>query len=87
MSNIWFPIGRLVATRAIIDSGIEVLPLVGRHVKGDWGDLDDEDKQANQHALMSGGRLFSAYVKDDQKIYIITEADRSSTTVLFAEEY
>ena len=87
MSNIWFPVGLLVATSAIIDSGIEVLPLIGRHVKGDWGDLDDEDKQANQRALIDGGRLFSAYVKDGQKIYVITEADRSATTVLFAEEY
>ncbi len=87
MSNVWFPIGQLVATRGIVDSGIEVLSLIGRHVKGDWGDLDDEDKQANQRALIDGGRLFSAYVKDGQKIYVITEADRSSTTVLFAEEY
>ncbi|RAU20792.1 hypothetical protein CU669_16845 [Paramagnetospirillum kuznetsovii] len=87
MSNVWFPIGRLVATRTIVDSGIEVLPLIGRHVKGDWGDLDDEDKQANQRALIDGGRLFSAYMVNGQKIYIITEADRSSTTVLFAEEY
>ena len=87
MSNIWFPVGLLVATSAIIDSGIEVLSLVGRHVKGDWGDLNDEDCQANQRALIDGGRLFSAYLVDDQKIYIITEADRSSTTVLFAEEY
>ena len=87
MSNIWFPIGRLVATRGIVESGIETLSLIGRHMKGDWGDLDDEDKQANQRALIDGGRLFSAYRVNGQKIYIITEADRSSTTVLFAEEY
>lgn len=87
MSNVWFPIGQLVATRGIVDSCIEVLSLIGRHIKGDWGDLDDEDKQANQRALIDGGRLFSAYVVDERKVYIITEADRSSTTVLFAEEY
>jgi hypothetical protein len=64
-----------------------------RHVKGDWGDLDAEDKQANDQALKQGSRLLSAY-NDDRfpghgvsTLWIITEADRSATTILFPDEY
>ena len=66
---------------------------LGRHIKADWGDLDDEDKQANDMALKQGTRLLSAY-NDDRfpkngvaTIWIITEADRSYTTILFPDEY
>ena len=59
-----------------------------RHCSGDWGDLDDEDKQTNEWALKNGERLFSKYnYNDDVSIYIITEWDRSVTTILFPEEY
>lgn len=61
-----------------------------RHINGDWGDLCDEDKTANDDALEHGGRLMSAYNCPDYpdgKIWIITEADRSCTTVLFPHEY
>ena len=55
---------------------------------GDWGDLDNEDKQENELSLKEGYRLLSAYKKEGlPKIWIITEADRSATTVLFPEEY
>lgn len=64
-----------------------------RHLSGDWGDLDDEDKRANDRALQAGERLFSAF-NDDRfpkhgvaNIWIITEADRSATTILFPDEY
>jgi len=64
-----------------------------RHSHGDWGDLDEEDKQSNDQALKAGLRLLSAY--NDERfpkhgvsvIWIITEADRSSTTILFPDEY
>ena len=58
-----------------------------RHTNGDWGDLGEEDKQANENALENEDRIFSAYVKEDWKIYIITEWDRSYTTILFPSEY
>lgn len=58
-----------------------------RHTNGDWGELGEEDKQANEYALENGDRLFSAYKKEDWKIYIITEWDRSYTTILFPNEY
>jgi len=66
---------------------------LNRHVKGDWGDVDDEDKQTNGQALKQGTRLLWAY-NDDRfpqngvaTIWIITEADWSATTILFPDEY
>lgn len=59
-----------------------------RHLLGDWGDLDPEDKAANDQALIDEGRLFSAYHSaSGTKFWIITEADRSATTVLLPSEY
>ena len=62
--------------------------LIARHASGDWGDLDDSDKAQNDAAVKNGRRIFSAYqVTDDLKVWIITEADRSHTTVLLPSEY
>ena len=59
-----------------------------RHLAGDWGELPKEDKAENEFSLGKQLRLFSAYEKDNlPKIWIITEADRSVTTVLFPDEY
>jgi len=58
-----------------------------RHANGDWGDLCQEDIEENELSLKEGFRLLSAYQKGEKKIWIITEADRSATTVLFPEEY
>ena len=58
-----------------------------RHHTGDWGDLDPEDVEANRAALHYGSRLLSSYDIGHQKLWIITEADRSTTTVLLPEEY
>ena len=59
-----------------------------RHIQGDWGDLPQGDRESNDQAVMDGSRLLSAYVKEGQpKIWIITEADRSATTILFPDEY
>jgi hypothetical protein len=65
---------------------------LGRYVKGDWGDMDAGDKACNDAAisLPDGGRIFAAYKEKDHpewRIWIITEADRSYTTVLFPDEY
>lgn len=60
----------------------------GRHMQGDWGDVCDEDRQLNEDALIDGNRLMSVYnVNAELKIWIITEADRSVTTILLPEEY
>ena len=59
-----------------------------RHIVGDWGECCEEDKQANEDALAQGERLLSVYrTSKDEKIWVITEADRSSTCVLLPEEY
>ena len=58
-----------------------------RHLAGDWGDVCQEDRAENEFALKSGLRLFSAYKSEGIKIWIITEADRSATTILFPDEY
>lgn len=60
---------------------------LGRYKQCDWGDLCDEDKELNENALKVGDRIFAAYSKKDQKIWIITESDRSCTTILFPNEY
>ena len=85
-----FPLGHLVATPNAISqiSNPEILSALSRHVRGDWGTLDPEDWSANERALGSGGRLFSAYLSSQQiKFWIITECDRSVTTVLLPEDY
>lgn len=92
-----FSSGILVATRAIADR-IDQDPLfaglvhtaIQMHLNGNWGDICDEDWNINQEALKNGGRLFSAYWMDDahkEKIWIITEANRSATTILFPSDY
>jgi len=59
-----------------------------RHMAGDWGDLYEEDRQANERALVEGSRLLSAYKANSlSKIWIITEADQASTCILFPDEY
>lgn len=90
-----FYMGRLVFTRGVNDLVAEneefakfVRGSIGRHSRGDWGDLPEEDKKENEYALGRHLRLFSAYIKPPlRKIWIITEADRSATTILFPEEY
>lgn len=85
-----FSLGQTVSTRNALDTlnAEDVLASMGRHHSGDWGDLCDEDKQANEQALEHGQRLFSAYHdRAGTKFYIITEHDRSVTTVLLPEDY
>jgi len=87
--------GRLVMTRGVNDLiannedfSKHVLLSLKRHLAGDWGDLCDEDRVANEMALKEGQRLFSVYEREGlPKIWIITEWDRSCTTTLFPEEY
>lgn len=65
-----------------------VASLITRHVSGDWGQLDAEDREANEQALVYGARLLSAYeLATGERVWIITEADRSATTILLPREY
>lgn len=88
-----FSLGAIVATPAAIDAFAQAEPgeafeALRRHMRGDWGDVDDEDKQANDQSVMDGTRLLSAYrLSTGVSFWIITEADRSSTTLLLPEEY
>ncbi|WP_144158085.1 hypothetical protein [Paraburkholderia sp. BCC1885] len=82
--------GRAAYAQAALDAaGVEGVLLLARHIHGDWGDLPVEDLAANELALLTGKRLLSSYDLPDRrsKIWIITEADRSVTTILLAEEY
>lgn len=85
-------LGQVVATAGAIgalqDAGMTAMPLLVRHASGDWGDLDDEDRQANDDAVRDGARVLSAYhLPTGVKLWIITEADRSVTTLLLPSEY
>jgi hypothetical protein len=83
-----FQLGRTVATPGALALGIDLASYMHRHHCGDWGDLDAEDKQRNEEALNDGTRILSCYqVGGGRRIYIITEADRSSTCILRPEEY
>jgi hypothetical protein len=86
-----FQMGRLVGTPGAIafcdEHSINIIDLVRRHLRGDWGDLDAWDKSANDKAINEGNRIMSMYQFPSGKLWIITEADRSSTCVLLPSEY
>jgi len=86
------PLGRCVATpgaiRTLEEAGVSPASLLARHARGDGGELSESDRQANEHAVKHGLRVLSAHrLRTGEKIWIITEADRSSTTILLPEEY
>jgi hypothetical protein len=98
MSDIRFDLGPIVSTPGALEAlkrnNMTGLELLSRHAKGDWGDLDDEDKAANNAALQTGARLMSAYhLPDGTKIWIITDAEiddqhhRQATTFLLPADY
>jgi hypothetical protein len=92
-----FKPGRLVATPAALEaiarSGQDVTFFLGKHLAGDWGDLDAADRAANDHAIQDGSRLLSAYrTLKGVRLYVITEAAgddgrRPSTCILLPDEY
>jgi len=89
-----FKLGQVVATPAALEklqeAGQSASEFIDRHVQGDWGDLTEDDRQANNEGIMKGkeDRLLSAYsLKTGVKIWIITEWDRSVTTVLLPDDY
>jgi len=84
-----FPLGQLVMTpgaQTTFDEKTRA-ECLQRHAKGDWGDLDDEDKRLNTRSVSTGGRLMSSYTIGDKELWVVTEADRSVTTLLLPEEY
>lgn len=85
-----FRLGRIVATPNALAhlTQDDILAGISRHQSGDWGDVDEHDRQSNDHALVKGTRLLSVYHSAaGMKFWIITEADRSATTVLLPEDY
>ena len=87
-----FPLGFIVATPAaqelLDDYQVSPQSLLSRHQLGDWGDLGDEDRESNEFAVKYGDRLLSSYrLSDTEKVWIITEHDRSVTTILLPDDY
>lgn len=89
-----FALGRLVATpgalRECRERGINLLELVMRHARGDWGSVSVDDARENESSVEKGFRILSSYWLDADrraKVWVITEGDRSSTCVLLPEEY
>ncbi len=82
--------GTVYATRAVSEmlSRKRLLHLLQRHIHGDWGDTCNNDRAANEQAIGSGDRILSWYqVSGKIRILIITEADRSATTIMLSDEY
>jgi len=87
-----FELGQIVATpgalAALKKAGQQPCEFLTRHINRDWGDLDEEDRKENEYGLEHGFRLLSAYTTNaGDRLWIITEADRSVSTLLLPEEY
>ena len=85
-----FSLGQVVATQGILalDLALDTIThLLRRHQTGDWGEINDEDRRENELSVKQGFRIMSVYTVNDTKIWIITEADRSSTTILLPCKY
>lgn len=88
--NQMFALGRLLMTPGVKESleDSEVIAAIRRHASGDWGDVSEEDRKENELSVSSNFRIVSAYhSRKGEKFWVITEADRSATTVLLPEEY
>jgi hypothetical protein len=91
-TSVLFPMGELVATPGVLRllerHRINPLSLLGRHLQGDWGNVPDEDRAANDDAVTLGNRIVSSYTLGEKdKVWLITEHDRSSTCILLPSEY
>jgi len=86
-----FALGQVVITRPALSYAeqheVDVLALIARHHARDWGDLGPQDKALNDAALVHGDRIFSAYDVAGERWYVITEHDRSYTTVMLSGDY
>jgi hypothetical protein len=87
-NNQKFELGRMVMTAAASTlDPIAMTTMLRAHSTGNWGDLNEADKRANESALKNGERILSRYNKDGQGYYVITEWDRSYTTIMRVEDY
>ena len=86
-----FPLGRVVATpgalNALVINGQDPNELLDRHSAGDWGDVPPDDAKENDFSVEHGFRIISSYSVGGERVWIITEADRSSTCILLPGEY
>lgn len=86
-----FALGQVVSTPNSLcfaeAENIDLLALIARHHQGDWGDVCEEDRESNEEALLMQLRILSSYNFSKDKIWIITEADRSVTTILLPSDY
>jgi len=82
-----FSSGEILATPGALGLGVDLMPYLFRHLTGDWGDLDAVDRQQNEQAVKDGSRIMSAYETPAGKLWIVSEADRSATTLLLPDEY
>lgn len=87
-----FPLGQVVMTRGVSElvglGRVNPIALLHRHASGDWGEMDAEDIATNRRGVKHGGRLMSSYeLAPNLKVWIITEWDRSVTTLLLPSEY
>lgn len=87
-----FELGQIAATpgalKAISDAAQTPMEFILRHSAGDWGVVDEHDRQENEDSVTRGFRILSVYILNTgEKIWIITEADRSATTILLPEDY
>ncbi len=85
------PLGRIVATPGALqllqDAAEDPFGYLARHASGDWGELDAQDRRENERSLKHGWRVLSSYPVGEKTIWVITEADRSVTTILLPQEY
>jgi hypothetical protein len=85
------PLGRVVVTpgalKVLSEAGEDPVHYLARHASGDWGDLDEHDRRENERSQKYGWRIVSSYPVKEKTIWVITEADRSVTTILLPEEY
>lgn len=89
-----FELGRIFISSGV-HAGVEdkeytmddIMKLITKHAHGDWGDLSEDDKKINELAIENGDRILSSHNLKGEKVWIITEADRSQTTVLYPDEY
>ena len=82
-----FSSGEILATPGALGLGVDLMPYLFRHLTGDWGDMDEFDRQQNDVAVKDGSRILSAYQTPAGKLWIITEANRTATTLLLPDEY
>ena len=85
------PLGRVLATpgalELLVQAGGHPFDLLARHATGDWGELCAFDRRQNEAALREGYRVLSSYPIGTERVWVVTEADRSVTTILLPEEY